>query len=182
MLATPMEKDTAGDPRRACQAQARGRTKDKARNAFHGLDASATKENDLDLEIAHDLECPTYASLHCKASWLVHQENTMLTSYVDDVYLDNLARDLFMRYKGTQAKTTWMAYKRGEPPSHHGMTSLSFQAGKRGMPPMPLQVEGWIQHQKPKLWNETCARLIEEHMDSNEATQKRNFATHIRRR
>lgn len=39
----------------------------------------------------------------------------MLTSYVDDVYLDNLARDLFMRYEGTQAKRTWMVYKWREP-------------------------------------------------------------------
>ena len=63
----------------------------------------------------------------------------MLTSYVDDVYLDNLARDLFMRYKGTQAKRTWTVYKWREPPSHHGMTSLSFQARKRDVPPTLLK-------------------------------------------
>lgn len=48
VLATPMEKDTVGDPRNACQAHARGRTKEKTWNAFNGLDALATKENDLD--------------------------------------------------------------------------------------------------------------------------------------
>lgn len=47
----------------------------------------------------------------------------MLSWYVDDVYLDNLARDLFLRYKGTQAKRTWMAYGWREPPSHHSITS-----------------------------------------------------------